>query len=241
VKSEFYQDYKDLSVAELVRVAKSPWDYQPEAIRAAERVLRERGISAEEIAAEEWALAQNEMLEAATKKRFSDYFEWIGELFRLDGSKGPAEKWFGLFLLFYGLYYVCSLYQDVRFVVWYYRCVDCREAGPAVCQTVIFQLYFTVTLFLVLKQRFLGWALLCIQAIVLICMKLALCYRFYQHHLTFLHRESYLLAFIVNTAILVFLFRPFILELFRIDQKIRDRVLLEGIGLGLVGMVYCLA
>ena len=237
MKSEFYQDYRDLSVAELVRVAKSPWDYQPEAIRAAERVLRERGISAEEIAAEEWALAQNEMLEAATKKRFSDYFEWVGELFRPAGSRGPAEKWFGLFLLFYGLYYVFNLYQDVRFVVWYYRCVDCREAGPAVCQAVAFQVYYTIALFWVMKQKSIGWALLCIQAIVLICMKLALCYHFFEHHVHVLHPEDFIVGFFVNTAILVFLFRPFILELFLIDQKIRDRALLVAAVVGM-GMVF---
>jgi len=238
MEHEFYQLYKDLPIPELVKVAKSPWDYQPEAIRAAERVLQERGVSADEIAAEEWALAQNEMLEAATRKRFSDYFDWVGELFRIDGSRGSAEKWFGLFLLFYGLYFVYKLSQDVRFVAFYYRCTSCREMGPAVFQAVAFQVYFIVALFWVLKQKSIGWALLCIQAIVLISMKMALGYRFYQHHVYVVHPEDFVLGFFVNAAILVFLFRPFILELFRIDKRIRDRVLLVGIGLGVVGMVF---
>lgn len=47
-----------------VKVARSPWDYLPEAVTAAQLVLKERGITAEEIAAEEWNLAQKEMSDA---------------------------------------------------------------------------------------------------------------------------------------------------------------------------------
>lgn len=239
MKSEFYQDYKDLSIAELVRVAKSPWDYQPEAVRAAERILRERGVSTEEIAAEEWALAQNEMLEAATRKQFSDYFDWVGDLFQIDLSKGPAEKWFGLFLLFYGLYYVYYLYRYMILVVSYYRCTDCRGISSFVLDMGVLHLYYTVTLFWVMKQKPLGWALLCIQAIVLICAKLATCYHFYERHVDVPQLENYILALFVNSAILVFLFRPFILELFRVDRKIMDRALLVAAVLGM-GAVFLL-
>ncbi len=47
-----------------VKVARSPWDYMPEAVAAAELVLKERGLTADEIAVEEWNLAQKEMSDA---------------------------------------------------------------------------------------------------------------------------------------------------------------------------------
>ncbi len=50
MEPDFYQLYEDLSVPELVKVAKTPSDYLPEAVRAAERILKERGITKEEIA-----------------------------------------------------------------------------------------------------------------------------------------------------------------------------------------------
>ena len=238
MEPDFYDLYKDLPIPELVKVARSPWDYLPEAVTIAQQILRERGVSAEEIGAEEWKLAQKEMLDAATKKRFSDHFDWFWELFPIDRSKEPVEKWYGLFLLLYGLYYMYHLYQGVRFVVFYDRCLDCREMRPAVFQEVCFQIYFTVALFWVMKQKTIGWSLLCIQVIALNCIKLSLCYHLYRHHVYVRHLENYILPLLANTAILVFLFRPYILDLFRIDRTVRDRTLIIALGLGAVGMVF---
>lgn len=238
MEPDFYELYKDLPVPELVKVARSPWDYLPEAVTTAQRILKERGISAEEIGAEEWKLAQKEMLEAATKRRPADYFDWLWELLRIDRSKEPVEKWFGLFLLLYGLYYMYYLYQDVRFVVFYYRCAGCQEMRSAVFKEIGFQIYYTIALFWVMKQKTIGWSLLCIQVIVLNCIKLSLCYHLYQHHVYVRHPENYILPLLANTAILVFLFRPYILDLFQVDSKVRDRTLLVAAGLGAVGMVF---
>ena len=130
------------------------------------------------------------------------------------------------------------LYQDVRFVVFYYRCAECREMRPAVFQEVVFQIYFTITLFWVMKQKTIGWSLLCIQVIALSCIKLSLCYHLYQHHVYVRHPENYILSLLANVAILVFLFRPYILDLFGIDRTVRDRSLIVALGLGMVGMVF---
>jgi hypothetical protein len=240
MEPDFYELYKDLPVPELVKVARSPWDYLPEAVTIAQRILRERGVSAEEIATEEWKLAQKEMLDAATKKRFSDHFDWFWELFQIDRSREPVEKWYGLFVVFYALYYVYNFYQGVRLVMFYFRCVDCRGMERPVFWELGFQLYATLALLWMLKQKPIGWALLCIQAIVLNCVILAKCFGFYMHHLYYMPTLMmlYILPFIANTTILTFLFRPYIVEVFRIDKKIRDRTLLAAVGVALVGMVF---
>lgn len=238
MEPDFYDLYKDLPIPELVKVARSPWDYLPEAVGIAERILRERGVSTEEIATEEWKLAQKEMLDAATKKHFSDYFDWVGELFQLDRFKGPAEKWFALFALVYALYYVYNLYMGVQMVVFYTRCEVCYEMKPTVLWEVGFVVYSTVSLYLLLKQKPLGWSLLCIQAIGVICVKLSKCFQFYMHHNYAILMSIYLLSLLVHSTILVFLFRPYILELFRIDRRIRDRTLLAALGVGLAGVLF---
>src|ERR1700744_5427808 len=102
---DFYQDYQDLPVPELVKVARSPWDYLPEAVAAAQRVLRERGVSAEEVAAEEWNLAQQEMSDALAKDRASDYFGWLRELLPSWEENMPKKRaWIYIFLLAYAIY-----------------------------------------------------------------------------------------------------------------------------------------
>ena len=95
MEPEFYRLYQDLPVPELVKVARTPSDYMPEAVAAAELILRERGISREEIAAEEWVIAQKEMADGIRKSRRRDYRAWAGELFgrdRLGMLGGPAER-----------------------------------------------------------------------------------------------------------------------------------------------------
>ena len=68
MEPDFYRQYLDLTVNDLVKVARTPGDYLPEAVEAAERILRERGISPEEIAAEEWLIAQKEMADGLRKQ-----------------------------------------------------------------------------------------------------------------------------------------------------------------------------
>jgi glycosyltransferase involved in cell wall biosynthesis len=235
---DFYQDYKNLPVPELVKIARSPWDYLPEAVAAADRVLRERGISVEEIAAEEWNLAQKEMSDALAKRRFGDYFEWLWELLRVDRSKEPAEKWFGFFILLYSLYYVYDLYVCTQTVVFYFRCKICTEWRTPVFWDAGISIYSTICLYLVLKQKRLGWSMLCIQAIVMGCGRLLLFYRYYHHHFYIFDEITLLIPLLAYAVFLLFLFRPYILQVFRIDRKIRDRVLLIAAGLALVKVLF---
>jgi hypothetical protein len=238
MEPDFYDLYKDLPIPELVKVARSPWDYLPEAVTIAQQILVERGVSAEEIGAEEWKLAQKEMLDAATKKHFGDYFEWVGELLQLDRFKGPTERWFAVLVLVYGIYYVYNLYDSVQLVVFYNRCEECREMKPTVLWSEGFFFYSTFSLYLILKQKPLGWSLLCIQAIAVNCIKLSNCFHYYMHHIYAILLTTYTIPLVVNGILLLFLFRPPILELFRIDWKIRDRTLLVALGLGLLGGVF---
>jgi hypothetical protein len=235
---DFYHDYKNLPVPELVKVARSPWDYLPEAVAAADRVLRERGISVEEIATEEWNLAQKEMSDALARRRFGDYFNWIWELLRVDRSKEPAEKWFGLFIVLYSLYYVYELFVCTRTIVFYSRCEICTEWRTPVFWEAGTGIYSTICLFFVLKQKQLGWSLLCIQMTVMGCGRLLLFYGLFEHHAYFSNPITLVLPLLVFTLLLLFLFRPYILQVFRVDKKTRNRVVLIAAGLALVRVLF---
>jgi hypothetical protein len=226
MEMDFYEDYKNLALPELVKVARSPWDYLPEAVTAATRILKERGITAEEIAAEEWTLAQKEMSDALAKRRFGDYFDWFWELLRVDRSKEPAEKWFALFIMLYSLHYVYNLYHCTESIAYFVRCESCRGWKPLIIWDVGVSIYSTICIYLVLKQKRLGWSLLCIQAVIEICSRLLSFYRSYERHLIIFDWTVVILPFMAYTALLLFLFRPYLLQVFRIDGKFRDRILL---------------
>jgi len=78
---DFYRLYQDLPLPDLVKVARTPSDYLPEAVAAAEKILRERGVTREQITAEEWVIAQKEIADGLRRGRLREYTAWIGELF----------------------------------------------------------------------------------------------------------------------------------------------------------------
>ena len=234
MEPDFYDLYKDLPIPELVKVARSPWDYLPEAVTIAQQILRERGVSAEEIGAEEWKLAQKEMLDAATKKHLSDYFEWVKELFPSSEKSPRSRPWIYLFLLGYALYYVYIIYWVIANLAYFARCESCQNTGFPVATLVFDGAYFTATLFLMLKQKPLGWALLFVQAAVLNFIKFSLFYRLYARHAYLPPLLSYyVLPFLAYTGVIVFLLRPFALEFFKVNPKFRNIVVLVAIVLGI--------
>ena len=238
MEPEFYQDYKNLSIPELVKVAKSPRDYLPEAVTAAERVLRERGVPEEEIAAEEWKLAQKEMSDAASKRRFSDYFDWMREIFNIDHQEGLAERRFKIFIVLYSLWYLFAMYATIKEVVFLMRCTVCDHATRALGWGLTYIIYLTLGLFFVMKQKKLGWALVFIQQVVLIAMAMWIFFGMYEKHRLYLDILMWpqLLAFCINVGIAVFLWRPYMREFFKVTEKVRTTAVLTGIGLAVVAV-----
>src|SRR5581483_10165203 len=137
---------------------RTPSDYLPEAVLAAERILQERGISKEEIIDEEWKIAQIEMSDAIRKSSRSDYAAWMRELFGGERLTSASERWFGVVLLLYSLCYLFNVFVTFRRIAWLYRCPDCPHTGAIVVPDLGFALYSTVCLYCILKQFWLGWS-----------------------------------------------------------------------------------
>src|ERR1700722_10225506 len=109
---DYYALYKDWSTIDLVRVARTPNDYAPDAVTVAKQILWERRVSLEEMDTAEWELAQAEMAAAIGKPRISDYIERMTEVFRPEPGKESeaAPGWFMVLLVLYGLYYIFKIY-----------------------------------------------------------------------------------------------------------------------------------
>lgn len=237
---DLYQEYKNLPVPELVKVARSPWDYLPEAVAAATQILKERGITAEEIDAEEWELAQKEMSDALAKKQFGDYFNWVRELLPQSTENGPAARpWIYIFLLGYAVYYVFKVYLDIKIIVIFARCEICRDTGIATLVSFSEFVYLTTTLLLLLKQKPLGWALVLVQAVAASLNRLGAFYGLYAHHSYFpVLLTNYILPLLINGGVIVFLWRPFVLEFFSVSKKYGNVAVFVAVVLALVLAVF---
>ena len=97
---DFYRLYQDLPLPDLVKVARTPSDYLPEAVAA--EILRERGVTRDQIATEEWALAQKEIADGLRRGRLREYTAWIGELFGGDRMTPHTDRRLTALLLVYG-------------------------------------------------------------------------------------------------------------------------------------------
>ena len=236
---DFYGLYEELPVPELVRIAKTPSEYMPEAVKAAERILRERGITQEQIAAEEWAIAQKEMADGLRKNSRRDYAAWFGEIFGKDVLSNPAHRWLTLLLVLYGLFYTYYTYVVIVQLAWLYRCAYCPPFSRSLLVSdLTFLVYTTVCLYCILKQRWLGWSLILIHVAYFICAKFSFLFHAYVHHNIYFEGICILaLPALTYIAFGLILWRPALMAAFKIDEKIKSRTLLVAALMGIVGLM----
>lgn len=240
MEPDFYQEYKNLPVPELVKVARTPSEYLPEAVAAAQRVLIERGITKEEIATEEWALAQKEIADGLRRGRLRDYREWIGELFGREKLTNASDVWFTVFLVLYGLYYVYIMYVTITELAWLTHCEYCPDSpGRVVAWDVGIAVYFTVSLYGVLKQVWLGWSLVMIQVVYYLCLNFSRLFHFYMHNI-YPYRlfPAVIFPVVVYAALGFILWKKYVIATFDVTTKVKSRTMLVGVVLGVVGMMF---
>lgn len=237
---DLYQEYKNLPVPELVKVARSPWDYLPEAVAAATQVLNERGIPVEEIDAEEWALAQKEMSEALAKKRFGDYFNWVQELLPSSAGEGPASRpWIYLFLLAYAVYYVFKVYLNIKIFVSFARCEVCRDTGVVTLTCLAQFAFLTASLFLLLKQKPLGWAFVLVHAVATSLNAVLAFYGLYAHHAYLpVLLITYILPLLISIGVIIFFWLPWVMEFFSVSRKYGNVAVFVAVLLAMILAVF---
>jgi hypothetical protein len=216
---DYYALYKDWSTLDLVRVARTPNDYAADAVTVAKQILRERRVSLEEMDAAEWELAQAEMAAAIGKPRISDYIERMTEVFRPERGDGSASTpaWFKLLLVLYGIYYTVNIYSIIRYMARLHRCIDCLPNVSGIVWDLCSAVYITLCMYLLLKQKRLGWTLLFIQVVVSGCRLLSKLFYAYEHDWDLdLLIPYYILPLLFYGTIGVLLCRPSVRAFFSI-------------------------
>lgn len=237
---DFYRLYQDLPLPDLVRVARTPSDYLPEAVAAAEKILRERGVTREQIAAEEWVIAQKEIVEGLKRGKLREYTAWIGELFGGDRLTPRTDRWLTLLLVVYGCFYSYTIFVIIRQLAWLYRCTTCDTVpGSFVLGNLALAVYTTLCLYCLLKQVWLGWSLVMIHVVFFLCKRAALLFHFYFHHdLYFELFFAHILSSLVYVGLVILLWRPYVMSTFSINEKVRSRTMLVAALAGIAGMLF---
>jgi len=114
---DFYQQFKDFSNTDLLKIVKRPSDFQPEAVVVATKILEERHVTAQEIdfvdqhfeVIDNSAKAKKEKI-GAFKKHATDFFEPISH----PGENVEPKKWVNIFLLVISLEYAWILFNTAK-------------------------------------------------------------------------------------------------------------------------------
>jgi hypothetical protein len=236
---DYYTLYKDWSTLDLVRVARTPNDYAPDAVMVAQRILKDRRVSVEEMDAAEWELAQAEMAAAIGKPRIADYLERFVEPFLPERGKvsEASPGWYTVMLVLYGIYLVFNVYSVTSYVVFLRRCEDCLPDPAGQAWKICLAVYITVCFYLQLKKKSVAWAMLLIQVIVFSCSKFSMLFHFYEHDISLTNlMTAYVVPIPLYAAFGYFLWRPYVVTFFHITKPVKDRALLIAIPVGIVAM-----
>jgi hypothetical protein len=221
-------------------VAREKDDYQPAAVLAAERLLRERDVSTnDEEEADRYFRKKEEKREAAIA-RVDSYkaavADWVEPLARPSAELQP-HKWYRIFLVVYGFWCARDLYFIVRGLIRTRSIFIEQLIGYAVTLGLDALMFV-----LILKKRRWGWILLVVGNTAMIFINLIVfvqMYKMLKMDAGILHIRWYrvntmpnLYGAIFRLAVVAFFWRRSMAEFFDVEPVVKKWALGAGIVIG---------
>jgi len=151
---DFYQQYKEYSNVDLLKIVRRPADYQLQAVDVATQILSQRQVTAEEIQfvdqylqdIESSAKVKKEKVDAL-KYKITDFFEPISH----PSENVSPSKWVNILLFVIAIQYVWSLFNTAKRLIRFLRCDYCR-LDVLFFAELLTLLYVPVIFFLLLQN-----------------------------------------------------------------------------------------
>jgi hypothetical protein len=223
---DFYQQYKDYSNIDLLKIVKRPTDYQPAAVTVATQILNERQITPEEIQHVEQffqdldssANAKKEKL-AALKNKATDFFEPVLH----PSEKVEPNKWVNILLLVISIQYAWSVFNTIKQLIGFLQCDDC-SFDVTLFAELLTLLYVPLIFFLLFKRRLWGWILLFADNLFSLISRASQSYIFFKYQ-SIHHGDttSFLLPVLIKAAFVFFMWRDTIANHFGVTHKTKKK------------------
>lgn len=240
---DFYQEYKEYSNTELLKIVKQPTDFQPAAVAVAQQILTERGVTNEEMQLVDdyyrdihnTARLQTEKIELF-KNKVADLLEPVLH----PGEKVEPDKWVKILLLAIGIQYAWTLLNAVGKLVTVFQCKYCHF-DFAFVGDILTLLYVPFIFFLLFKRRRWGWILLFADNLFSLILRLSESYPFFKYQ--GIHRGdtlSFFLPILIKGAFIFFLWREPIANYFGVTygEKRKTAFIVAGGTLLLMLIAY---
>lgn len=240
---DFYQEYKEYSNIDLLKILKQPTDFQPAAVAVARQILTERVVTNEEMQfVDEYfkdnhytAKLKGENAELLNSK-VADFLEPVLH----PSEKVEPDKWVNILLLAIGIQYAWTLINAVKKLVIVFECKYCHFDFGFTGQ-VLTLIYVPFIFFLLFKRRRWGWILLFADNLFSLILMLSESYPFFKYQN--IHRgdtTSFLLPILIKGTFIFFLWREPITDHFRVtyEEKRKTAKIVTGGTLLLVLIAY---
>ncbi len=243
---DFYEQYKQYSTVELLKIVKKAADYQPGAVEAARTLLAQRQISQHELEEADSLVNEEEKQAKAFSNKINTYKEKAADFFEPiinPGTEVKPVKWLNILLLFLGLQYVWIFYDIIKSLLHFLKCRYC-SFDFTMFMLLINLIYIPLIFYLLYKKRKWGWILLFADNLFVLIIRLGETYTFFKYQEFHQGSSSEFLFFIlVRAAFVFFLWRRSIADFFGVSDKVKkDTAMVVGaFGLALVILSYYLS
>ena len=226
---DFYQQYKEYSNVDLLKIVRRPADYQLQAVDVATQILSQRQVTAEEIQfvdqylqeIESSAKVKKEKVDAL-KYKITDFFEPISH----PSENVSPSKWVNILLFVIAIQYAWSLFNTAKRLIRFLRCDYCR-LDVLFFAELLTLLYVPVIFFLLFRRSRWGWILLFADNLFSFISMASQSYIFFKyqdiHHGS---TSSFLLPILIKAAFAFFLWRNPIASHFGVSFETKKKTTL---------------
>ncbi len=226
---DFYQQYKDYTNIDLLKIVRQPESYQSAAVVAAEDILRGRQVSEEEILFvdqyfQDIANSEKDKKEKidALKDKVTDFLE---PLHRPNKNVEPG-KWLNILLLVIAIQYAQVLFNTARRLISFFQCNNC-SFDITIIAGVFTLMYVPFIFFLLFKRRRWGWILLFADNLFVLISGVSQSYIFFKYQS--IHQGvtiSFIIPILIRIAFMTFLWRDSITVHFGVTDAIKKKTAL---------------
>ena len=161
MESQFIEKYKSYSNFELLKITQKPDDYQEKAVDAANEILKDRGISEDDLREiEDYYFKEKQSEKENLEENIFDFLHTDYE----PKEFHKPENWLNVFLLVVLFQYLFFFYNAIKYLSFalYHKTIRLN----IISLELTFFLFFTPILFyLIFKKHKLGWIILFLKNI----------------------------------------------------------------------------
>jgi len=239
----FYERYREYSTPDLKKILAQAGNYQPAAVEAVTAILKEREQLSESTNEDdpvpEAAGEVDGDTQAVSHQHWTEKIALLLKPVLQPVENIQPNRWLNILLLLLTLRLIWLAYGFFKLLYLLIGCEDCAM-DRYFWMAILNAPFIGVVLYLMLKQRALGWMLLCSECVFLITTGLSAVY-YYLKKADLLEAGLWELMFflpmIVRVLVVIYLWRPDVAGIFGITEQRKKKVVMITAGLTLLYML----